>query len=450
MAQWYYKIAEQVVGPLSAEQLKALADGGRLAPGDPVARSSEGPWVAASRIKGLFEVAAIDDEPAVESPPPQGQEPPAVSGEQKPVEGPPILQPPVVARPQAAASAPPQQSGAAGNAPPVVESRPAGGFAIHTEEPASSERFQKKRGKKTRTKEPKAPLTKKEKNFRLVKWLAIAIVVGIAVLASIPFLRNLTRSAPEAEAAKEAIVADVDLAAAGDVLDGPFEMAPPAARSRPTTPAGVAEPAAGDVMESMAQVFEAKRPANAVEVKLIRVTLDRPRMTKSDGSGAARPSNRFLLVEIELTAKGDGPSTRFRGWVNHEDEISLTDDRGVEYGVRTPKWFHGMFVDGQCREPVFLSAEAPTTDVIVFSWPDEAPELPSTSEEVLKLRLPKAAYGEEGEFRRAIPLSQIEVTENALEKPSKGPPEMKPGTSDNMEEDNDGPIRIPGLMDEKD
>lgn len=448
MAEWYYKIAEQVVGPLSSEQLKALAEGGRLAPGDPVAKSSEGPWVTASRVKGLFEVAAIDDEPAEESPSSMPS-PPVVSGEQKTIKEPPIPQPPVVMPAQGATPAASRPSAPAGSAPPAVDSAPAGGFAIHTEEVAPTERFQKKKRVKTpRVKAPKEPLTKKEKNARLVKWLAIAIVGGVVVLISIPFVRDMTRAAPEAAVAKNPIAADVDLAGAGDLTESSFDTSPQAARSRPVsaTSKRVASPTPDDVTDSVEQVFAARGTTNDVEAKPVRVVLDRPLMTKPDGSGAARPSNRLLLVEMELTTKGDDSTTRFRGWVNYADEISLTDERGVEYDVRTPKLFGGRFVDGQCQEMVFLSSKEPTTDVVVFSWPDEAPELPSTSEETLKLRLPKIAYGEEGELRIAIPLSEIDVTEHALEKPPGGPPAAKPGTSDNVEEDDGGPIRIPGLM----
>lgn len=440
MADWYYKIAEQVVGPLSAEQLKTLAEGGRLAPGDPVAKSPKGPWVTASRVKGLFEVAAVDDEPeeeAASSTPVAEQVPPAVAREEdRSVEAPPIPQPPVVVPAQTPSQAPPQQA-------PPVESAPSpvatGGFAIQTEEVVTTQRFQKKK----RAKKPKEPLTKKQKNARLVKWLAVGIVVGIVVLASLPYLRNLTRSTPESEAAKDPIAADVDLGGADDRIQSSFDASSRAAPSRPSSPAVATAPTAADnPPKANEQVFQAPaRPGN-VQAKPVRVVLDRPLMTNAEGN-PARPLHRFLLVKMELSTRSRDVSSRFRGWLDYADDISLTDDRGVEYLVRTPKDFEGgQFIDGQCREMVFVSADEPATDVIMFSWPEGAPDLPSASEEELKLRLPKAAYGEQGELLFAIPLSQIDVTEEALKKP----PNRKPGTSDNVEEDDGGPIRIPGLM----
>lgn len=446
MADWYYKIAEQVVGPLSAEQLKALAEGGRLSPGDPVAKSPKGPWATASRVKGLFEVAAVDDEPEEEAASSEPV-PPAVAKEQKraerPVEEPPIPQPPVVTSTQAPSQAPMQQAAPVTSAPSVGQASPTGGFAIQTEDVATTQRFQKKK----RTKKPKEPLTKKQKNARLVKWLAVGIVGGIVVLLSLPYLRNLTRSATESEVTKDPIAADVDLGSKPDreidSLEGSFGPSSRAPRSRSSQVSGnTARSVDESPSETVTQAFQASARAGDIQARPVRVVLDRPLMTNAEGN-PARPLHPFLLIEMELTTKSRGVSSRFRGWLNYADEISLTDDRGVEYLVRTPKDFEGgQFVDGQCRELVFVSADEPTTDVIVFAWPEGAPDLPSASEKELKLRLPKAAYGEEGELLFAIPLSEIDVTEEALKKPRN----RKPGTSDNVEEDDGGPIKIPGLM----
>ncbi len=186
--------------------------------------------------------------------------------------------------------------------------------------------------------------------------------------------------------------------------------------------------------------------AGAVEVKRGRVVLDRPRLVSADGR-VGRPVDRFLLIELELETKDAGASAQFRGWISCANEISLIDEHNVQYDVRTPKNFEGMFVDGQCQEMVILSADKPTTDVVVFAWPEGmAPGLPSASKELLTLRLPKSAFGEQDELRIEIPLSEIDVTEAAQEKRRGGPPAAMPGTSDNVEE-GDGPIRIPGLTD---
>jgi hypothetical protein len=68
---WYVERAgEQPVGPLSAAQLKRLADEGKLKPTDRV-RRDEGAWVAASSVKGLFTPAASQPAPPPEPLPPE-------------------------------------------------------------------------------------------------------------------------------------------------------------------------------------------------------------------------------------------------------------------------------------------------------------------------------------------------------------------------------------------
>ena len=52
--EWFCKIAGQTRGPFSPAQLKLLATRGELHPADPVRQGTEGPWVAAERVKGLF------------------------------------------------------------------------------------------------------------------------------------------------------------------------------------------------------------------------------------------------------------------------------------------------------------------------------------------------------------------------------------------------------------
>jgi tetrahydromethanopterin S-methyltransferase subunit F len=67
---WFCKIANlpQIVGPLSDNQLRALARQGRLQPTDVVAQDQNGPWYPASQVRGLF---GQSEEPASAGQPPQ-------------------------------------------------------------------------------------------------------------------------------------------------------------------------------------------------------------------------------------------------------------------------------------------------------------------------------------------------------------------------------------------
>jgi hypothetical protein len=53
-SKWFYSANGQQHGPVSAAQLKLLADDGQLRPDDLVRQEGSEQWVAASRLKGLF------------------------------------------------------------------------------------------------------------------------------------------------------------------------------------------------------------------------------------------------------------------------------------------------------------------------------------------------------------------------------------------------------------
>ena len=52
--QWYYARNDQQFGPVSAAELKQLADAGRLAPDDLLWREGMDSWATAINLRGLF------------------------------------------------------------------------------------------------------------------------------------------------------------------------------------------------------------------------------------------------------------------------------------------------------------------------------------------------------------------------------------------------------------
>jgi len=74
-ADWFCKIGEKKIGPLNGQQLKTIVARGQLKPDHLVRRGSEGPWVAAGRIKGLFPegTAAAGQSEGKKSPPATGR-----------------------------------------------------------------------------------------------------------------------------------------------------------------------------------------------------------------------------------------------------------------------------------------------------------------------------------------------------------------------------------------
>ena len=56
---WYAQSQGEVFGPYDDSQFKNLATEGRISPTTQVSQSREGPWAAASRVKGLFPASQI-------------------------------------------------------------------------------------------------------------------------------------------------------------------------------------------------------------------------------------------------------------------------------------------------------------------------------------------------------------------------------------------------------
>jgi hypothetical protein len=77
--QWYCEIAGREIGPLSPVQLQSMAAKGQIMPSDCVRQGSEGVWIPAQQVKGLFEPSAVPRKPpaipvpSVENAPPASQ-----------------------------------------------------------------------------------------------------------------------------------------------------------------------------------------------------------------------------------------------------------------------------------------------------------------------------------------------------------------------------------------
>ena len=54
MDQWFCEIAGREIGPLSPTQLRAMAAKGQILPSDCVRLGTQGKWLLARQVKGLF------------------------------------------------------------------------------------------------------------------------------------------------------------------------------------------------------------------------------------------------------------------------------------------------------------------------------------------------------------------------------------------------------------
>ncbi len=66
--QWYYARNDQQFGPVSAAELKQLADAGRLSPDDLLWREGMESWATAINLRGLFNNEATANTPTTPQP----------------------------------------------------------------------------------------------------------------------------------------------------------------------------------------------------------------------------------------------------------------------------------------------------------------------------------------------------------------------------------------------
>jgi hypothetical protein len=79
---WFVKdvLTDGVLGPLSDEQFKGLANSGQLVPDSEIAKAADGPWLPAARVKGLFGNSAPVSPIASVAPAAASPDPPSPAG----------------------------------------------------------------------------------------------------------------------------------------------------------------------------------------------------------------------------------------------------------------------------------------------------------------------------------------------------------------------------------
>lgn len=58
MSEWYVKINEKTHGPMTSKQLKDYSASGKITPETALKKGTDGQWVKASNVRGLFDVVA--------------------------------------------------------------------------------------------------------------------------------------------------------------------------------------------------------------------------------------------------------------------------------------------------------------------------------------------------------------------------------------------------------
>ncbi len=436
-SQWFCKIAGHERGPLSAQALKSMADKGRIQPDDPVRQGTDGSWVSAGRVKGLFpsDQAAtaqqakpesgsasdsVSDSQAVLKAKPLEEESPSAAESQAPAKVSPKAKSvaPRVAKPLEEPPAAPAEEAADGP-PPVgkpVQAAPVQAAAVQAAA-AAPDQFafmdtdSSPTARGTGRAATAAPTGKRKKsgNMKLVGGLLAVIVVLGGIAAAVVFSDRSPETAETVgnKSAEKEVFEEEDAAEPDESTDGKPEKGDP--------DSGAAGASADGETQADGQWTDASKGSikrGDVSVKVVSARVGRPRMVKSTGRGA-RPKSAALVVKLELQNTNDTKKLEHKSWGDRNVGVSLTDNFDNKYAQKTKKSYGGALVDGQDDSGSIYPGKS-VVDAVIF-------EPPIDKAQFLRLELPAVSFGASGRLSFKIPVSMIE--EMAAESADgKGPP----------------------------
>lgn len=441
--EWFLKIADKEVGPLSARQLKAMALRGEISKFDAVRRGSDGRWVPASSVKGLLPTGASAAEgrrpnrtPAArqpEQPPAAPQTPPGAKTQPGPAPaaeppGPvpsaipraiPVAQP-VVARPDASG----------------VQPARLGEFNIDTSVDIAASSVADRRSVTP------TDSTRRRRNNLVVVVVAVSVVALAAVGAGVLLSRKGPGTASEdAYAASDKAGAHSEQEREPVVIRGLDEYLGEAGPKAPEEDEADAAP--GEWTNASTSSAE----CGDVTVKIASAQIGRPRLISVSSGTAARPRTDCLWLKIEVRNTNKTTKLEYTSWNVGQKGVRLVDNDGKEYSVKSFA-SHGLEIEGQIEggRGSLLPEEA-TEDVLAFDRPDR-------SAKSLRLELPSAAFGETGTLKFEIPAAMIawpaesegQTEPDAASKLADGHARPEAGKAPRVGEGADGgPIAIPGV-----
>ncbi len=419
--EWYCKIAGAELGPLSGQQLKALAADGRLRPGDEVRQGSDGKWVPASRVKGLLGGPAGS---SVAARPLGG----GGAGPRKPAQAPPR---PVAPTPILQAQAAPKPPEIPPTAIPVAQRAAEKSITltdVGTPSPFIFKDPDTDGGKsptgKSHSLSP-ADLAERRRRQRMrLLTGSLGILGGAAVIGAVLWLTDPFGAGSEKPGVgKREAGRPAEEDSVGNLTDGIEDLeaildagASKAEASADTTPADSEERhAAGDTAT-----------IGPVHVRVVAVELGKPRIVRAGGRPGT-PRDDYLIIQLELTNNDPAKKVVYSGWggrVPIAQRATLVDNHNNSY---EPKTFPQGPIEGQ-QTRTSLYPDEPMADLLVF-------ERPVSAAEVFRLELPAAAFGETGAIRFTIPKRMIGAP--PADQVADAAPDPEPAGGDSLGETDD-------------
>ncbi|MEN6496244.1 MAG: GYF domain-containing protein [Thermoguttaceae bacterium] len=401
MTDWYLKIADKEVGPLSSQQLKTMAKKGQFGPEDLIRQGSSGPWVAAGRVKGLLSLTGSEasDSAIVMLPTakplegpvegPKGQRPAGDRSTARPAMGKTAVTPR-----KAKPLEPPPSANVIPTAIPMAPEGSSIASQVFADVPPPPVILNNQSAVAPAPavigppRDPLDPAAIKRKMQHQQKRLLAGLVVALVVLACIapivisssggkPAKSPTSRKSSDSLASTSASQEEAAVQSESDLLESV---------SASMTGATGGKRGKGDDTWTDAQHGMVTR--GPVRVRITAVELGVVRFTRS--------SERCLMVKFELSNTHDSKIRQYSSW-SRLPAGALVDDIENAYQLRSAKLKKESIYPGKSIEEMLLF------------------QRPVSKAKTLRLQLPATAFAEDGMIRFQIPVGMIkEVEEIAM------------------------------------
>jgi len=419
--EWFCEIAGRKIGPLLSQQLKTMAAEGQILPSDRVRQGSQGPWVSAGQVKGLF--PPLPRAKPLASPTPKRGEVPVARRVPEPPAAPrhAVTPLPIEAEtPEMFTSEP--ASGAPGAIPFDVAEEVTGESVVSKSSGFAHAKTATLSGAKRRQRQQQ----------KMMVGLLLVAIVGLAIAGlilaikgdSIREVESLGSGGLSRMAQKAAERARHQSPEELEELEGIESLAPAKPKKQKTLAQWLEKETAGTTGTNTKEpvvkekwVDASMAPAMVEDAAVRVVSIVRTPLHSGDRVPA---SGSQLLITLAVDNSSDTQKLDFRGWTRGgiAQGVELTDNFGNHYRVkpvgRAPVPGNGP--------PRSIYPGQSGREVLAF-------ELPIKKAGYLLLELPAKAFGKSGIARLKIPVTMIPVESNRkqpLPDPVKDGP--KPGT----------------------
>ncbi|MCR4414953.1 MAG: DUF4339 domain-containing protein, partial [Thermoguttaceae bacterium] len=329
---WYCKIAGEERGPLSAQDLKALAADGQLSPEDLVRHGVHAAWVTAGRVRGLFPSTGS----SASRPTGTAQETPSArAATARPVAKPVVDSRSSAASSSAALSQPSTRKAETPEVGPRSRPEPAPPAPPGGQPAAPQSEFDFLEEAYSMPPRPSAPGTKsptselmekkrqlERRNMTILLAVLVGLMIVLGILMTVLFFKQRRGNSNQEPTAPAAEAADPTAKPA----EGPSETEKAAGAAKKEAGKTSGETKTGKAKPEVGWTDASKQGAvvGDITVSVVSAAVTR-RKTKTG------PERLVLEVNLQLSNAQKGKKREYQSWAGRSSGVNLVDDLGNVY-----------------------------------------------------------------------------------------------------------------------